>query len=114
MISTSLRSYGYEVVEAVNGKEALRKCREVPDRSFDLLITDVVMPEIGGQELAERLSRMYPQLKVLFISGYTDNASMRRHLQTQEVHFLQKPFTSASLAKKVRTLFDGKKRPQPA
>jgi PAS domain S-box-containing protein len=115
MISTSLRSYGYEVVEAANGKEALKKCKERPDMFFDLLITDVVMPEMGGQELAERLARLYPGLKILFVSGYTDNPGVRKRVQAQEAHFLQKPFTSASLAKKVRTLFDGIKRiPAPS
>jgi PAS domain S-box-containing protein len=112
MISTSLRNFGYEVVEAVNGREALRKCKEPSDRSFDLLITDVVMPEMGGRELAESLSRMYPRLKVLFISGYTDDPRVRRNVQAQEAHFLQKPFTSAALAKKVRALFEARKKTQ--
>jgi CheY-like chemotaxis protein len=112
MIATSLRGYGYEVVEAVNGREALRIFREHPDGFFDLLVTDVVMPEMGGQELAERLTRFQPGLKVLFVSGYTDNLGVRKRVQAHEAHFLQKPFTSASLAKKVRTLFDGRKRIQ--
>jgi two-component system, cell cycle sensor histidine kinase and response regulator CckA len=77
-----------------------------------LMITDVVMPKVSGRELAEQLTRKRPDMKVLYMSGYTDSAVVNSGLLHKEVAFLQKPFTPAALAKKVREVLesDGKTR----
>jgi CheY-like chemotaxis protein len=100
-----LISLGYRVTEATNGEEALALV-EKPGSSFRLLITDVVMPKIGGRELANQLKQKFPDLKVLFLSGYTDDAVVRHGILQAEVAFLQKPFTPALLAAKVRETLD--------
>jgi CheY-like chemotaxis protein len=101
----TLQSLGYTVLEAANGREALHLCEQHPD-PIHLMITDVVMPEIGGRQVAEILATCRPQTKVLFISGYTDDAVVRHGIQQSEAAFLQKPFKAASLAKKVRAVLD--------
>ncbi len=101
-----LHACGYRVLEARDGEEALR----VADRQtggIHLLVTDVVMPRLGGRALAERLAREQPGLRVLFCSGYTDDAVVRHGVLEAEVAFLQKPFTTAALARKVREVLDG-------
>ena len=100
-----LESCGYTVIEATNGRHAL----EVVDGGsvkLDLLMTDVVMPEMGGRELAENIEEMYPQIKILFTSGYTDSAAVRQGILKQGTNFLPKPFTYDELAQKVRELLD--------
>jgi two-component system cell cycle sensor histidine kinase/response regulator CckA len=79
----------------------------VSSTSIHLLITDVVMPEMGGKLLAEQLAEHIPGLKVLFISGYTDVAMLHHGKLNDGMDFLQKPFTPAALAQKVRTVLDG-------
>jgi len=96
-----LESAGYAVVEAANGIEALRKIEPRPD-AFALVLTDLVMPEMGGRELANRLRTLHPPPRVLFMSGYTEDASLRRHAGSEQTSlFLQKPFTTDSLTRKV-------------
>jgi CheY-like chemotaxis protein len=100
MLREILIELGYDVLEAVNGRDAL----DVAGRHagpIDLLLTDVMMPEINGRELAERLRGVRPDTKVLFISGYTDEA-MRDG--GAGVNFLQKPFTPPALAQRIREL----------
>jgi CheY-like chemotaxis protein len=98
-----LQRCGYTVLEARHGSEALRLA-EQHQGPLQLLITDVVMPILGGRELVERLARLRPDIKVLYLSGYTDDAVVRHGVLQAEVAFLQKPFTMAALATKVRQL----------
>jgi two-component system, cell cycle sensor histidine kinase and response regulator CckA len=71
------------------------------------MLTDVVMPEMGGVDLASRVAAVHPETKVLYMSGYTDDAIVRSGLVGEGIHFLQKPFTPAALAGKVRQVLDG-------
>ncbi len=73
---------------------------------FDLVVTDVVMPQMGGRELAERLREIEPDLPILFSSGYTDDAVVRHGVLDTNLNFLQKPFTINEVASKVRELLD--------
>jgi len=87
-----LRAKGYTVLEANNGQEALRVAARHPDRRVALLLTDVVMPEMGGAELADRFRAMQPSAKVLFCSGYTQEAIDRNGELDPGAAFLQKAF----------------------
>jgi CheY-like chemotaxis protein len=102
-----LQTYGYEVLAASKGKEALRLV-EKRSSGIDLLVTDVVMPGMGGPELAHALRPRFPQMKVLFSSGYTDSAVLRHGLLQEKVAFLQKPYTPLALVKRVRQVLDEK------
>ncbi|HKB13444.1 MAG TPA: response regulator [Vicinamibacterales bacterium] len=99
-----LRRHGYVVLEARHGVDALRMAERHPD-DIHLMVTDLVMPHMGGRDLVERLIQVRPKMKVLFMSGYTDHAVMHREL-TPGTAFLQKPFTPEAFAKKVRTVLD--------
>ena len=99
----ALRKSGYSVTEATNGRHALQVLDESHD-GFDLVITDVVMPELGGGAFVEGLKVKCPELRVLFISGYTDDAVVRQGIRHAEVEFLQKPFTVGALLAKVRAV----------
>src|SRR5262245_38695904 len=99
-----LRRHGYVVLEARHGLDALRLAERHPD-TIHLMVTDVVMPHMSGRDLADRLTEVRPDMKVLFISGYTDHAAMHRHL-TPGAAFLQKPFTPEALARRVRSMLD--------
>ncbi|RLC27079.1 MAG: hypothetical protein DRH21_00225 [Deltaproteobacteria bacterium] len=100
-----LQSYGYRVIVAENGENALRVSKDHAD-PIHLLLTDVVMPKMGGKELAERLQPLYPQIKVIYMSGYTDNAIVRHGILELDLNFLEKPFTPKGLALKVREALD--------
>lgn len=76
------------------------------DRSIDLLLTDVVMPETSGKEVADQLTALKPDLKVLFLSGYADEAIVHHGVLNSNIEFIQKPFTPAALARKVREVLD--------
>jgi two-component system cell cycle sensor histidine kinase/response regulator CckA len=102
----ALRKYGYTVIEASDGEQALLAC-EREASTIPLLITDVVMPHMSGPALAARLRELYPDMRVLFTSGYTDDAVVRHGLLDQSVSFLQKPFSPRALANKVREVIDG-------
>jgi PAS domain S-box-containing protein len=105
MVRLMLEEAGYSVLEASRGSEALRLASEHPG-PVHLLITDVVMPEMGGRELVERLAGLRREIKVLYLSGYTHDAVVRHGVLQAEVAFLQKPFTMAALANKVREVLD--------
>jgi PAS domain S-box-containing protein len=96
----ALEKQGYRVLQARHGRDALLSLAEHPG-PVDLVITDIVMPEMGGGELARRLASERPELPVLFMSGYTDDEVAQRGLGPEQ-SFLQKPFTSDVLARKVR------------
>jgi two-component system, cell cycle sensor histidine kinase and response regulator CckA len=100
-----LEECGYAVTEARNGVEALQICKE-KDYKFDLLMTDVVMPELGGSELSEILKTKSSELKILFTSGYTDDAVIRHGVIEARTNFIQKPFTPEALADKIREILD--------
>ena len=104
-----LRRHGYLVLEARHGVDALRVA-EGHGAVIHLLITDVVMPQMSGRELAERLHLVRPATRTLFMSGYTDHALLPEDL-TPGAEFLQKPFTPEVFAQKVRRLLDAE-RPQ--
>lgn len=102
----SLREHGYRVVEAGNGAEALRVLAG-HEGDIDLVVTDVVMPVMGGRQLIEALKPLRADMKVLYVSGYTDDAVIRHGVQRADVAFLQKPYTPIALAEKVRRVLDG-------
>ncbi|KKK99590.1 hypothetical protein LCGC14_2631220, partial [marine sediment metagenome] len=101
-----LRKQGHTVIEAANGIEALETMAASGQPEIDLLITDVIMPGMGGRELAGKLLEKYPGIKVLYISGYTDNAIVHHGVLAEGVSFLPKPFSPISLAQKVRDTLD--------
>ena len=106
MMGEVLRSYGYSVLEAGNGTEALRMYGETGEQGFDLLITDVIMPGMSGQQLAGLLRDSRPHLRVLFVSGYTDAAIAHHCTFDDEVYFLQKPFTPQALVEMVHGILE--------
>jgi two-component system cell cycle sensor histidine kinase/response regulator CckA len=99
-----LHRHGYRVLEARNGAEALRMAG--PDRAIDLVLTDIVMPELGGRQLVERLRASRPDVPVLLMSGYTEDAAVRRDIASAGARFLAKPFTADALARMVRAAID--------
>jgi signal transduction histidine kinase/ActR/RegA family two-component response regulator len=101
-----LRTQGYTVLEAANGEEALWMAESRNGDPIDLLLTDMVMPRMGGLATAEQILRMYPSIKVLFMSGYTGNAKIQHGALARPVDLLQKPFSHATLAREVREALD--------
>ncbi|HYV67174.1 MAG TPA: ATP-binding protein, partial [Myxococcales bacterium] len=101
-----LRKFGYRVLEARRPREAIALAEDEPG-PIELLLTDVVMPEMAGPILARRLATLRPGLRVLFMSGYTDDAIVRRGILEVGAPFLQKPFVPEALARRVREVLDG-------
>jgi DNA-binding NtrC family response regulator len=102
-----LRKYGYRVIDARNAGEALLHC-ERASHEIHLLLTDVVMPQMSGPELAKRLVPTRPRMKVLCMSGYTDDALVRHGGIEAGIAYLQKPLTPEKLARKVRAVLDAR------
>ena len=100
-----LEGAGYHVIAASGGAEAAKLCAD-RNEPIDLLLTDVVMPPTSGKEVAEQLTKMQPGLKVLFMSGYTDEAIVHHGVLDANVEFIQKPFTPVGLSKKIREVLD--------
>jgi two-component system, cell cycle sensor histidine kinase and response regulator CckA len=113
MACRGLREHGYTVLEARNGAEALALVEENPG-SIHLVVSDVVMPEVGGRELAARLIGLDPTLPVLYMSGYTGEDVVQRGLMDADAPFQQKPFTPDGLARSVRELLDLRVRSRTA
>ena len=105
LASMALKARGYSVLEARDGREAL-KIAESHKGPIHLLLTDVVMPNLGGRQLAEQMAKLRPEAKVLYMSGYTDDAVVRHGVLQSNVCYMQKPFTPNSLARKVREALD--------
>jgi PAS domain S-box-containing protein len=106
LAAQSLRQQGYTVLEAADGLEALDLAQSQPKREIHLLLTDMIMPRLGGANLAEQLRAVRPQIKVLFMSGYTDSTIIRYGLPKTGSAFLQKPFSPQRLVQKVREVLD--------
>jgi PAS domain S-box-containing protein len=105
MVCRALRSGGYRVLEAINGAEALQIAQR-ESAAIHLVVSDLVMPVMGGRELGERLAQVRPGIRMLYISGYTDDDVIRRGLLDPGSPFLQKPFEAPALARKVREVLD--------
>ena len=105
LVCAVLRASGYNVIEASNGGEALSIC-ERHQEAVHLMVTDVVMPGMSGRELSGKLGLLRPQMKVLYLSGYTSNAIVHHGVLEAGVSFLQKPFTPEVLTQKVRGVLD--------
>jgi CheY-like chemotaxis protein len=100
-----LKSRGYTVIEASHGEEAIRLAKE-DGNGVHLLLTDVVMPGMSGRELAESLKLRHPEIKVLYMSGYADDAIVHHGVLDDGVNYIQKPFTLDALSRKVREVLD--------
>jgi DNA-binding NtrC family response regulator len=100
-----LEVQGYQLLTATGGEEALRMAAGHKGK-IPLMITDVVMPQMSGRELAEKLLPLRPEMKVIYMSGYTDDAIVRHGLLDEKIEFLQKPFDAAIVARKIRQVLD--------
>jgi len=100
-----LRRLGYEVLEAGSGAEALeiQRARAMP---VDLVLADVVMPEMGGREIVGQLQEMWDEIRVLYMSGYSDEVLDQHGALAANIHVIQKPFTVQDLASSVRSVLD--------
>ncbi len=105
LAARALRRQGYTVLEAANGEEALRLAEEYSGE-IHLLLTDVVMPQMGGKALATRLGGIRSKTKILFTSGYTDKAIVHHSILDSDIAFIQKPFSPTTLVYKVREVLD--------
>ena len=107
LVCESLLQYGYRVLEAPNGGSALLTC-EQHTHVIDLMLTDIIMPQMSGQKLAERLSSLHPEMRVLYMSGYSDSATLDKGILNPGINFIQKPFSPKMLVKRVRQILDHK------
>ncbi|MGE5486826.1 MAG: response regulator, partial [bacterium] len=106
LVRSVLESQGYRVLEAADPLVALDLCRSTPD-AIHLLLTDVVMPHMSGRDLAVRAADLRPDMRVLYMSGYTDSVVIHHGIASGDALFIQKPFTPDDLARKVRQVLDG-------
>lgn len=106
MVVRMLMKHGYTVYDAGNGEEALRFIQNNPDIRFDLIITDAIMPRMGGKEFSEKVKILLPSQKVLFMSGYSENAISHQGILEEGLAFITKPFMTGDFLKKVRSILD--------
>jgi CheY-like chemotaxis protein len=109
LLRKTLESYGYKVLEAREPGEALTIVEQYAE-PIHLLLTDVVMPHMSGKELAKRLITVHPEAKMLYMSGYADNAVFLHGVLEAGTFFLQKPFVPSTLLQKVREVLDTKRK----
>jgi CheY-like chemotaxis protein len=107
IMARTLRECGYSVLEAADGREAL-EIVEAQKGRVSLVVADVVMPDMGGRQMASRLAQRWPEVPVLFISGYTGRDVVRRGLLEEGREFIQKPLAPEALARKVREMVDAR------
>ena len=105
LIAGVLRGRGYTVVEATHGEEAVR-CAKAHQGTIHLAVVDVIMPEMSGPDLVRQIAPLFPGMRVLYISGYTDEALVDHQIPASGESFLQKPFLPEALARKVREILD--------
>jgi len=103
LVGTALEMAGFRVISAADGTAALSQFRE---QTADCVVLDVVMPGINGREMAEAVRKLRPAMRVVFVSGYTDDVALLQQLREQSLHFLQKPFTAQGLGKVIRAAID--------
>ena len=101
----SLRKFGYKVIEAENGGIGYLKCKKSKE-TIDLIITDVIMPEMNGKELIDNIRELLPDIKVLFISGYSQDIISGKGIIPSDVNFLNKPFEPEKFVQKVRQVLN--------
>jgi PAS domain S-box-containing protein len=106
MTKTMLEQFGYRVLAAKGGKEAVETAEDY-EGTIDLVLTDIVMPEMNGRDLAERIAKLYPGIRQLFMSGYTAKVIASKGVIDEGMHFIQKPFSAGDLAAKVRLVLKG-------
>jgi CheY-like chemotaxis protein len=109
LIVESLKHYGYQVFESPHGGSALLTCEQNPDK-VDLIITDMVMPQMNGQQMVRRLLPLQPRAKVLFFSGYSEEMFSKQLVLDPGMVFIQKPFTPMELLRKIREILDSEKK----
>jgi CheY-like chemotaxis protein len=112
LTQSMLARYGYTAITAQSGQEALHLFEVWPDLQIDIAVIDLVMPTMPGLELAERLQECCPNLPVIYMSAYSENATLRP-VQTRNLPFLSKPFTSLKLIAKIREMLDGRATANP-
>jgi CheY-like chemotaxis protein len=100
-----LERNGFEVISAESGAKAIESARTL-DRPVDLLVTDIVMPGMNGRELSRELVALYPGLRVVYMSGHTQDAALRKETEAGRIDFLQKPFSAAALVDTARKVLD--------
>ena len=100
-VTTVRTTHGYRVIASLDPTEALQLASASSD-PLDLLVTDITLPHMNGKELYQRLQPVYPAMRVLFMSGYTQNVIDHQHVLEDGIHFLEKPFTMHNLLRRVR------------
>jgi PAS domain S-box-containing protein len=105
MITRTLQNQGYKIVSTIDGEDAKNQLDKL-NGEIDLVITDVIMPKMGGKQLSEYINTRYPHIKVLFMSGYSENSVIKHGNVENDISFIQKPFTIKALLKKVRYILD--------
>ena len=104
LVAMALAGAGFEVIQTTNGEEAVELVEANPERPLHLLITDMVMPRIGGNELASRLKTIHPQLRILFCSGHPKETVVQENRENETIPFLRKPFSTRVLLETVNTV----------